>query len=71
MRFLVDVPDDELQLLNSVVKKLEISRAEFIRQAVASALAPHRKTMNHSAFGAWAGFREDGLNYQQRRREEW
>jgi len=71
MRTLVDIPDEDLKLLNQVVKKLTISRAEFVRQAVAASLAPHRQKMNHAAFGAWSGFAEDGLAYQERLRAEW
>jgi len=42
-----------------------------VRQAVATSLAPHRQKMNHSAFGAWSDFAEDGLAYQERMRAEW
>ena len=71
MRTLIDIPEEDLKLLNQVVKKLTISRAEFVRRAVATSLAPHRRKMNHAAFGAWSGFPEDGLAYQERIREEW
>jgi len=36
-----------------------------------SSLAHHRQKMNHSAFGAWSDFAEDGLAYQERIRAEW
>ena len=71
MRVLVDIPDEDLRLLNVVVKKLGISRSEFVRQAIATSLAPHRRKMNHSAFGLWASHPQDGLEYQERMREEW
>jgi metal-responsive CopG/Arc/MetJ family transcriptional regulator len=71
MRTLIDIPEEDLRLLNQVVKKLTISRAEFVRRAVATSLAPHRRKMNHAAFGAWSGFPEDGLAYQERMRAEW
>jgi metal-responsive CopG/Arc/MetJ family transcriptional regulator len=71
MRTLIDIPEEDLMLLNQVVKKLTISRAEFVRQAVAASLAPHRRKMNHAAFGAWSNFPEDGLAYQERMRAEW
>jgi metal-responsive CopG/Arc/MetJ family transcriptional regulator len=71
MRTLIDIPEDDLKLLNQVAKKLSISRAEFVRRSVATALAPHRRKMNHAAFGAWSGFPEDGLAYQERMRAEW
>ncbi len=72
MRVLVDVPETDLALLDQVVRKQTISRAEFIRRAIAHSLAPYRGKMNHAAFGAWAGdLREDGLAYQERMRAEW
>ena len=71
MRTLIDIPEEDLKLLNQVARKLSISRAEFVRRSVAASLAPHRKKMNHSAFGSWTGFQEDGLAYQERMRAEW
>lgn len=71
MRTLIDIPEEDLKLLTQVAKKLSISRAEFVRRSVAASLAPHRKKMNHAAFGAWSGFQEDGLTYQDRMRAEW
>jgi len=71
MRTLIDIPEEDLVLLNQVAKKLSVSRAELVRQAVAISLAPHRQKMNHAAFGAWSGFAEDGLAYQERMRAEW
>ena len=71
MRTLVDIPEDDLKLLNTVTKKLGISRAEFVRRAVATSLAPHRRKMDHAAFGLWTSHPEDGLAYQQRMRQEW
>lgn len=71
MRTLIDIPDKDFKLLNTVVKGMEISRAEFVRRAIATALAPYRKTMNHEAFGLWASHPEDGLEYQERMRAEW
>ncbi|MGA2350335.1 MAG: CopG family transcriptional regulator [Terracidiphilus sp.] len=71
MRTLIDIPEEDLKLLTQVAKKLSISRAEFVRQVVANSLAPHRKKMNHAAFGAWSEFSEDGVAYQERMRAEW
>ena len=71
MRTLIDIPEEDLKLLNQVAKKLSISRAEFVRRSVAASLAPHRQMINHAAFGAWSGFPEDGRAYQERMRAEW
>ena len=71
MRTLIDIPDEDVKLLKMVTKKLAISRAEFVRRAIADSLAPHRKKMTHAAFGLWASHPQDGLAYQERMREEW
>jgi metal-responsive CopG/Arc/MetJ family transcriptional regulator len=71
MRILVDVPKPDLELLDIVSKRQAISRAEFIRQAIAASLSPYRRKMNHSAFGAWSHLSEDGMAYQERLRAEW
>ena len=71
MRTLIDIPEEDLKLLSQVAKKLSVSRAEFVRQAVATSLAPHRQKMNHAAFGSWPEFSEDGVAYQERMRAEW
>lgn len=71
MRTLIDIPDEDIKLLNQVAKKLSVSRSELVRRAVAETLAPHRQKMNHAAFGAWSDFAEDGLAYQERMRAEW
>jgi len=71
VRTLIDIPDKDFTLLKAIVKKLEISRAEFVRRAIVTALAPYRKTMSHESFGLWASHPEDGLEYQERMREEW
>ncbi len=71
MRTLVDIPEEDIELLNNVVRKLEISRAEFIRRAISSSLTPHREKMTNEAFGSWANLAEDGITYQERLRAEW
>jgi metal-responsive CopG/Arc/MetJ family transcriptional regulator len=71
MRTLVDIPDHDLELLNSVAHSLNLSRAELIRRAIADSLAQHRNRMDHAAFGLWAANKVDGLDYQNRMREEW
>lgn len=71
MRILVDVPKSDLDLLDEVSKRREISRAEFVRQAIHVSLTPYRRKMNHAAFGAWSQMPEDGLAYQDRLRAEW
>lgn len=70
MRILIDVPKPELELMDEAVKQLTISRAEFVRRAIAVSLTPYRHKMQHATFGSW-GAGEDGLAYQKRMRAEW
>ena len=75
MRTLVDIPEEDLELLNGVAKTLSISRAEFVRRAIAQSLATHRKAQikkaREAAFGLLAGRSVDGMEYQERIRQEW
>lgn len=71
MRTLVDIPAEDLDLLNGVVKTLAISRAEFVRRAISKSLEPHRQAQKQEAFGLWASHPVDGLEYQERMRGEW
>ena len=71
MRTLVDIPAEDLDLLNGVVKTLAMSRAEFVRRAISKSLEPHRRSQKQEAFGIWANRPVDGLKYQERMREEW
>ena len=75
MRTLVDIPDDDLALINAVTKAQSISRAEFVRRAIAQSLSTHRKAQieqaRNAAFGLLAGRSIDGMDYQERIRREW
>lgn len=71
MRVLVDIPNLDIKLMDEVAGKLAISRAEFVRRAIADSLTPYRRKMNHAAFGLLSGMEEDGLAYQERLRSEW
>ncbi|GGG95720.1 CopG family transcriptional regulator [Silvibacterium dinghuense] len=75
MRTLVDIPAEDLDLMHDIVGRLGISRAELVRRAITSYLAPYRGQMTHEAFGLWtsshSGESEDGVAYQERMRSEW
>ena len=71
MRTLVDIPAEDLDLVNGVAKKLDISRAEFVRRAISSYLEPHRTDPTAGAFGIWRDRPVDGLDYQDGMRGEW
>ena len=59
MRTLVDIPAEDLDLVNGVAKKLDISRAEFVRRAIShvscSRTAPirRRKPSESGATAPW------------------
>ena len=70
MRTIIDVPGDQLESLDALCAREEISRAEAIRRAIAAYLrleSPSAAT----AFGLWAGKRGAGLAWQEARRKEW
>jgi metal-responsive CopG/Arc/MetJ family transcriptional regulator len=68
MRTVVDIPDEDLRLLNQLTETLGLSRAEIVRQAIAQYLAPHRMA---DAFRLWRDVAVDGLVYQESVRQEW
>lgn len=72
-RFLVDIPDDDLAKIDSIAKAEGRSRASVLREAVTDYIAESSKDWLEAGFGLWAkyGFTEDGLEYQNRLREEW
>lgn len=73
MRTLVDIPEQDLKLLNSISKTEKVSRAELIRRAITAYVAPRQQKWSgiDAAFGLWADRKEDGLAYQERLRKEW
>lgn len=69
-RILIDLPDQHIDELSHIARAEKTSRADVIRQAVASYLE-HRGTREDAAFGLWKKRSVDGLEYQQRARDEW
>ena len=70
MRTLVDLPERDLEQLTALSRSRKTSRAKLIRQAVAGYLAQNRVGIEDS-FGLWKDRGMDGLEYQDRLREEW
>lgn len=70
MRTIVDIPPEQLQQLNELCRREELSRAEAVRRAIALLLAkqPHQPD---DAFGLWKDRDVDGVSYQQQLRGEW
>ncbi|MDH5786596.1 MAG: ribbon-helix-helix domain-containing protein [Chromatiales bacterium] len=71
MRTIVELPDQQIEALKAMSEQQGLSRAELMRRAVAEYLAHHQKTSSENAFGLWKKHGEDGVEYQQRLRQEW
>ena len=70
MKTLIDIPDHQIHLLSDLCVKFSISRAEAIRRAI-DLFVQNNEQSQVDVFGAWKDKSEDGLNYQQRLRDEW
>lgn len=73
MRALVDIPQGDLDLLDSIGKAEKVSRAELVRRAIAAFLAREKEKGAgiDQAFGTWSGMEEDSQAYLDRLRSEW
>ena len=70
MRTLVDIPDRQVDALKTICAAKKLSRAEVIRQALATFIEMN-KADQVSAFGLWKARKVDGLAYQEQVRSEW
>jgi predicted transcriptional regulator len=70
MRTIIELPGDQVELLDTLCQREDISRAEGIRRAVTAYLERERAS-RAPAFGLWRGKRGTGLAYQEARRQEW
>ena len=70
MRTLVDIPERQIEDLVVLCEAKKLSRAEIIRQAIASYLEKN-KPSEVAAFGIWKKRKVDGLAYQKKVRSEW
>lgn len=70
MRFLADIPDDDIQWLDALATELGVSRAELVRRAVTAYRADVSGDAIDNAFGIWRDRDDvgDGLKYQRRLR---
>jgi metal-responsive CopG/Arc/MetJ family transcriptional regulator len=72
MRTIIDIPQDQIDRLDELRRRLGISRAELIRRALSSYLKDHPSAADpEEAFGIWADRAVDGLRYQDSLRAEW
>jgi hypothetical protein len=71
MRTIIEVPADQLDGLDTVCRRDDISRAEAIRRAVALYLEKERAGGTDDVFGLWRGRSIDSLAHEQTLRDEW
>ena len=71
MRTLVDIPEEDLSLLNSLSEAGHVSRAELVRRAISAYLEPHKQDKRVEGFGLWGRRAVDSLKYEKKVRSEW
>jgi metal-responsive CopG/Arc/MetJ family transcriptional regulator len=70
-RIVIDLPEEDLRLLDAIKDIQKRSRAEIIRRAISGFLENNRINETENAFGLWQGKNGDGLVFQTVLREEW
>lgn len=70
MRFLADIPDDDVKWLDRLAAETGKSRAALLREAVTAFRHSAGKDGIEQFFGLWASG-EDGAAFQRRLRGEW
>ena len=70
-RIVIDLPDEDLRLLDAIKDVQKKPRAEIIRAAIGGYLENNRVGETESAFGIWRLENGDGLAFQTALREEW
>jgi len=70
-RIVIDLPDEDLRLLDAIKSLQKKPRTEIIRTAISSYLEDNRASETESAFGTWQMENGDGLAFQTALREEW
>ena len=70
-RIVIDLPEEDIKLLDAIKNIQKRPRAEIIRQAISGYLRDNRPDKTKNVFGIWQGQNGDGLNFQTVLREEW
>jgi metal-responsive CopG/Arc/MetJ family transcriptional regulator len=70
-RILIDLPDEQVDELTTIVEAQQRPRAAVIRDAIEAYIALHKRGLGADVFGLWKGRKVDGLAYQQELRSEW
>ncbi len=79
MRTIVDLPDDQIKMLDAITKKENVSRAELVRRAVRDYIEKRQGDIDKGIDDYFGFLKEtpdafdglDGVGYQNRTRSEW
>ena len=72
MRTIIEIPDTMLHELDMAREKQKCSRAAIIREAISAFLGRNSPYADlNESFGLWEEKKQDGLDYQEKLREEW
>ena len=71
MRALIDIEEEQIGMLDELARRQKRSRASLIRQALREYLDARSIESAEDAFGLWSRQAVDGLEYQERLRNEW
>jgi hypothetical protein len=71
MRTIIDLPEAQIEALDTLCRREGISRAEAIRRAVAAHVRSERGREPDPAFGLWKARPVEALKHQRRLRREW
>ncbi len=73
MRFLADIPDEDVAWLDELAREQGKSRAAVVRDAVSAYRHREDKAGIEKYFGLWErhGSKVDGLAYERALRDEW
>ena len=71
MRALIDIEEEQIGMLDKLARRQKRSRASLIRQALREYLDARATESAEDAFGLWSRQAVDGLEYQERLRNEW
>jgi metal-responsive CopG/Arc/MetJ family transcriptional regulator len=72
MRTIVDIPQNYIDIITTVCKQENISRAEAVRRAILIYInAKKSSSASDKAFGIWKSKKINALKYEEKLREEW
>ena len=71
MRTIVELPEEQIEKLARISRRTRASRARLIREAVEEYLQRHCPENDDEAFGLWKQSPTDGIDHQDRLRNEW